>query len=128
MGTCIYFISDNRSAFQLLRKDATLRQFYPEDYVSTVTLGDLGTFRGSADELAVLASEEDVLEALETRKQWLDLSYFALVAVYGLQIIDANVDGHLFDYDISPDISLNISPNFSPVSAPSAGLTFTLTF
>ncbi len=29
---------------------------------------------------------------------------------YGLQIIDANVDAHLFDYDISEDLSLRIDP------------------
>lgn len=40
--------------------------------------------------------------------------YTILSAVwYGLNIIDAVVDGHLYSYDISDDLSFNIDPNFS---------------
>jgi len=34
-----------------------------------------------------------------------------LAGVYMLNIIDATVDAHLFNYDISEDLSLNIQPS-----------------
>ncbi len=71
---------------------------------------------------------EDLNDRLDKRKRWLDLSYFAAVAVYGLNIIDANVDAHLFDYDISPDISLRIAPSPVFITSPKAGLSFTFNF
>jgi hypothetical protein len=33
-----------------------------------------------------------------------------MVAFYGLNIIDASVDAHLFDFDISEDLTLNWQP------------------
>ncbi len=39
-----------------------------------------------------------------------DLSVIVSVAYYGLTLIDAFVDAHLFDFDISPDLSLNLRP------------------
>jgi len=38
------------------------------------------------------------------------------VAFYALQIVDANVDAHLLDYDISEDISLVVDPVLNPPS------------
>jgi hypothetical protein len=37
-------------------------------------------------------------------------------AWYVLNIIDAIVDAHLMDFDISDDLSLNISPEFAPIT------------
>jgi hypothetical protein len=39
-----------------------------------------------------------------------DLVIIVMVGVYVLNIIDANVDAHLSDFDISPDLSMNVSP------------------
>lgn len=58
-----------------------------------------------------------------------DLSYIALGAVYVLQIVDAAVDAHFFDFKITDDLSLNVQPlmNFhSPVA--NTQLLFTLKF
>ena len=60
------------------------------------------------------------------------LSVIIAAAFYGLNLIDAYVFGHLFDYDISDDISLRASPTMLTVPdypLPSApGLSLTLTF
>lgn len=41
-------------------------------------------------------------------------------AVYGLNLIDAYVFGHLYDFQITDDLSLNLSPSLTPLpSAPS---------
>ena len=39
-----------------------------------------------------------------------DLSYIGLVGLYFLNIVDATVDAHLFDYDIGNDLSMKIEP------------------
>ncbi|MEA4936052.1 MAG: DUF5683 domain-containing protein [Paludibacter sp.] len=39
-----------------------------------------------------------------------DLSVIVSIAYYGLTLIDAYVDAHLYDFDISPDLSLKLRP------------------
>lgn len=41
-----------------------------------------------------------------------DLSIIVTVAIYGLQILDANVDAHLYNFDVTEDISLEWRPSF----------------
>lgn len=48
-------------------------------------------------------------EALYYRRNR-DLSIIGLLAFWGLNVIDANVDAHFMHFDISPDLSMNINP------------------
>lgn len=68
----------------------------------------------------------DLLNIIDKYKQWRDLSYIAFAAIYALNIIDANVDAHLFYFDVSEDISLNIMPYMSPFRSQGVGLSLTL--
>lgn len=43
-------------------------------------------------------------------KRYRDLSYIGMAVLYVAQIIDATVDAHFFDFDISDDLSLRIAP------------------
>lgn len=43
-------------------------------------------------------------------RRWRDMSFFAMLAVYGLSVIDAYVDASLSEFDISPDLSLRVQP------------------
>jgi hypothetical protein len=43
-----------------------------------------------------------------------DLTIIVMAVLHVLNIIDASVDAHLFDYDISDDLSMNIEP--SPIN------------
>ena len=54
-----------------------------------------------------------------------EISYFSFVGIYILNIMDASVNAHLFNFDVSDDISLNIRP-YSTLS--NTGVTFSLNF
>jgi hypothetical protein len=41
-----------------------------------------------------------------------DQCYIGLGVLYALQIVDAAVEAHFFDFNVSEDLSLNIQPQF----------------
>lgn len=65
----------------------------------------------------------------DSYRYYRDLSYIGLGAVYILQIVDAAVDAHFFDFKITDDLSLNVQPTYQFVgTTPSSQLLFTLKF
>jgi hypothetical protein len=114
LGTCVYFIVDNTRNYRLYR-DAFIAQ--EDDDPSTVPQISLDP-----------GQTIDLDEAQDTYKRWLDISYMALAGVYVLQLIDANVDAHLFYFDVSPDLSLHILPSFFLAERTTQGLTLSLHF
>lgn len=68
-------------------------------------------------------------------RRWRDMSFFCLVGVYALSIIDAYVDASLSEFDISKDLSLRVEPTLinnererNPMKANSLGMSFSLNF
>ena len=68
-------------------------------------------------------------------RRYRDLSFFVLVGVYALSIIDAYVDASLSEFDISDDLSLRITPAVikdelyrNPAKASGIGVHCALTF
>ncbi len=55
-----------------------------------------------------------------------DLSILGFAAVYLFQIVDANVEAHFVNFDVSEDLSLQLEPTLLP--SLSAGLTLKLNF
>lgn len=54
-----------------------------------------------------------------------DYSILWFLVVWGLNVADATVFGHLKDFDVSNNLTLNVKPNFNPVTrTPGLGLTF----
>lgn len=45
-------------------------------------------------------------------RRWRDMSFFCILGVYALSIIDAYVDASLSQFDISEDLSLHVEPGF----------------
>lgn len=43
-------------------------------------------------------------------RRWRDMSFFVMIAVYGISVIDAYVDASLSEFDISPDLSIRVTP------------------
>jgi len=76
-------------------------------------------------------SLDELLSLKNYYRRNLELSYIATSLVYLLNVIDANVDGNLYDFDVSDDLSLNIKPSvIKPDCAQgmATGLTITLSF
>lgn len=43
-------------------------------------------------------------------RRWRDMSFFCLIGVYALSVIDAYVDAELSEFDISKDLSMKVRP------------------
>lgn len=60
------------------------------------------------------SNEERYKKLFKSRKdryrRWRDMSFFCLVGVYALSVIDAYVDAELSEFDISKDLSLKVEP------------------
>jgi len=69
--------------------------------------GEKTEFRGFTDKTIVLRIKDNY-------RRNRDLNVISLAAVYLLNIVDATVDAHLFDYQINDDLSLNIQPEVKP--------------
>lgn len=68
-------------------------------------------------------------------RRYRDLSFFILLGVYALSVIDAYVDASLSDFDISKDLSLKVSPavinsrtDRNPIRSSAIGLHCSLNF
>jgi hypothetical protein len=48
-------------------------------------------------------------------RRWRDLSFFVMVGIYAVSVIDAYVDAELSNFDISKDLSLRLEPAVMPV-------------
>ena len=59
-----------------------------------------------------------------------DLCYIIMAAIYAVNIIDATVYAHFYDFEIDDDLSLHVRPtsSYSPLSGGMVGLTLTLNF
>ncbi len=56
------------------------------------------------------------IRALENKKKYYkryrDLSYIGMAAIYVVNIIDASIDAHFFNFDISDDLSFWVEPAY----------------
>ena len=86
--TSIYFINDNSKKY-LKYKEAALLSYDTGENQFGYTYYQL----------------KDLKEHYRRNR---DVSYFILTGIYILNIVDASVNAHLFNYDISDDISFNI--------------------
>jgi len=65
---------------------------------------------GLADEFNGLLSSQGLLNEMDRFRRYRDLNILGFIAIYAIQIIDANVDAHLFRFDVSEDLSFNLQP------------------
>ncbi len=101
IGTGIYVYSINnteyrkaRDAFKRRRAGFTDDEFY-----------DI-----NGDGVGPDISSEALQDAQEARQRDRDLALVITIALYALNIIDANVDAHLKQYNVDDDLSLDFKP------------------
>jgi len=75
-------------------------------------------------------STDQLINGQYQYRRALEQAVILTVAWYGLNIIDATVDAHFFDFDISEDLTLDWRPAIIPTSLGTnfSGLTLTLKF
>ena len=70
-------------------------------------------------------------DAQERYQRDRDLALFITLGLYALNIIDANVDAHLKQFNVDDDLSMDIQPylDYDPIySNPSYGVALTIKF
>ncbi len=85
----------------------------------------------TVDEFAGRYSDANLQQLKTTAQRNRDLSFILMGILYALNVIDANVDGHLKDFDVSEDLSMRVRPHFQhtmpgQLPAPGIALSFTL--
>ena len=68
------------------------------------------------DEFQGLLSEEALIEAQKHYQRQKEISIFVTLAIYVLNIIDANVDAHLQQFNVSKDLSISPNLQANPVN------------
>jgi Family of unknown function (DUF5683) len=97
-------------------------------YALTVTInGSKGDSLAKVDpQLLPLVNSGDVTSIITNRDNFRknqDYSVLFFLLFYSLNILDATVDAHLKDFNVSSDLSFQVKPMIMPGPTPSAGIT-----
>lgn len=125
MGTAVYVYLFNddqydrfRSAFKRRRAGFIDDEFYD--------INNSGIVPGEPD-----LSDEALQDAQERYQRDRDLALVITIALYALNIVDANVDAHLKQFNVDEDLGLEIKPylEYHPITSdPNYGLAITVKF
>jgi hypothetical protein len=123
MASTIYTIDWNNRGYQRFKTAYSLKIDYeknPDKYPN-----------GAPDEFRGAYSSTFLKNLKDSYRRNRDLCILLTAGVYILNIIDAHVDAHLQDYDISDDLSMDLEPyvDYSPIgSQPAFGVNMSLKF
>ncbi len=92
LGSAVYFTYDNGNKYKQYQDALLLRQ------------------DGGKDEYDGIFTDSQLITIMEYYERNKEISIIMTAAVYILNIVDASVDAHLFDFDVSEDLSLNTTP------------------
>ena len=104
MASTIYTIDWNNRGYQRFKTAYSLKVDYeknPDKYPN-----------GAADEFHGAYSSTFLKNLKNSYRRNRDMCILLTAGVYLLQILDAHVDSHLQDFDISDDLSMNLEPYF----------------
>ena len=113
MGTCIFFAIRNQKEFSRFKSAYMQRD------------------KGEHDEFYGILSNEAIINNMDRNRTIRDYLIAGTVLLYALQIIDANVDAHLFYFDVGDNLSASIYPqtfNQTYTRTPILGVGCTLNF
>ena len=114
---------------------------YAYDALYQATFGSTaGTPPSHADSIPLLSVNAEILKGINAGtidlatlqnarnayRRDRDYSVFWFFLLWGLNVVDATVSGHLKDFNVSKDLSMHVEPKFNSMyNAPGLGLTFT---
>lgn len=120
-ASMIYCVDWNNRGYQRFKKAYSLRAEYDkqlEDYNNNPTGQEKPVPR---DEFNGRYQANYLKNLRDNYRRNRDLCLIITAGVYVLQIIDAHVDAHLKDYDISDDLSMSLEPQIGYSYAPAQG-------
>lgn len=106
LGGLGYFSYNNYSEY---RSYLHAYEYKTGDLPEGVTLTDYEA------QLANRYAESQLQTYKESYRRNFELFTILTTVWYGLNIVDAVVDGHLYNYDISDDLSINVDPYLRPM-------------
>jgi len=118
----IYCIDWNNRGYQRFKKAYSLRAAYDQamaDYNADPE--NVERPQGSTDEFRGRYSASFLKNLRDNYRRNRDLCIIVTAGIYLLQIVDAHVDAHLKDYDISDDLTMSIEPKIDYTYVPTAG-------
>ena len=92
LATSIYFICDNQKKLTN----------YENAYIDRVN--------GRTDDYIDVYNNTQLISIIDYYERNRDISMMITAAIYLLNIVDASVDAHLFDFDVSEDLSIETKP------------------
>ena len=101
-ATMGYWIDYNNKKYQQMRSAFLEQRSLPEELWT--------------DPIAINVSPDNLQNQIDYYRRNRDLLMILMAGLYFLQIVDAHVDAHLMDFDISENISLRIQPGMLPDS------------
>jgi hypothetical protein len=110
LGATAYFALENHRMQGLFKEEYTYR------------LQNTGTNLDGYEQY----DAQGILTLYESSLRSRDLMIFAFIALYGLNVLDAHVEAHFVNFDISKDLSLQFRPVMHDFSTP--GISLSLNF
>ena len=108
--TSAYYLNENNDSYQL----------YKSTYLNRINGITTDDFQGTY-------SDSDLRILTDYYRRNREVSALLFTLTYLLNILDASVNAHLFNYDVSDDLSLHIQPKyFSKENATGLSLSFNL--
>jgi hypothetical protein len=102
VATMGYWIDYNNKKYQQMRNAFLEQRSLPEELWT--------------DPITINVEEDNIQKWIDYYRRNRDLLMILMAGLYFLQIVDAHVDAHLMEFDISEDISFRIQPGMLPDS------------
>lgn len=132
-GTLIYVSRYYDIRYEQLKND---EKFYLQEHANIVVDEDSDNSQkvdyGVTESFYGLTNESDIVRYMRKYRRYRDLCYLGTFLVYMMNVFDAVVDAHLYDYNVTDDIALRVEPYAQPsgsiVANPAFGARLVLTF
>ncbi|MDR0714633.1 MAG: DUF5683 domain-containing protein [Bacteroidales bacterium] len=102
IGASVYFLIRTQNNFQRYRR-------------AYIDLKDLDPYTNYHKKLNIPSyynEEQYITSFKDNYRRYRDWAIIAVVITYLMNVVDANVDAHLFDYNVDDNISFHASPQF----------------